>query len=54
MIIYNVCELRVNTLFIFLKFICSNEKHNIIRSLQIQRSAMDDICSGFAYLPPRY
>ena len=61
MIIYNVCELRENTLFIFKKKIFVQvsalktiRKHNNIISLQIQRSAMDDICSGFAYWPPRY
>ena len=57
MIIYNVCELRENTVFIFFKFICTsigfqNNPKNI--SLQIQGSAMDVICSGFAYWPPRY
>ena len=56
MIIYNVCELRENTLFIFVFFLIylykyrlskQSENNNII-SLQIQRSAMDGICSGFA------
>ena len=57
MIIYNVCEIRENTLFIFFfKFICISIgfQNNPKISLQIQRSAMDDICSGFAYWPPRY
>ena len=59
MIIYNVCELRENTRFIFFflyKYRLSKnpKKHNNIISLQIQRSAMDDICSGFAYWPSRY
>ena len=64
MIIYNVCELRENTLFIFFFFFLiylykhqlskQSEKHNNIISLQIQRSATHDICSGFAYWPPRY
>ena len=61
MIIYNVCELRENTLFFLFEIYLykyrlskQSEKHNNIISLQIQRSAMDDICSGFAYWPLGY